>query len=205
MLCYAVLLDGGFIKRKLGSASKPATAEDIIGFTTRLQNIPALVGHRLHRIYYYDAAPSSMTVDAVLGGEPLKLGETEAYARNTALQTKLARTDFYAVRLGELAVRGWLPKKNLQGVKGTSHELTASNIKPNVQQKGVDMRIGLDIAALTLKKIAHVVVLVAADADFIPAMKFARREGSQVILVTLGNAMNQQMADHADIVYTDVI
>jgi uncharacterized LabA/DUF88 family protein len=55
-------------------------------------------------------------------------------------------------------------------------------IEPNIRQKGVDMRIGLDIASLTLKKQVQVIVLVTADSDFIPAMKFARREGAQLVI-----------------------
>ena len=36
------------------------------------------------------------------------------------------------------------------------------------------MRVGLDIASLTLKKQVEVIVLVTGDSDFVPAMKFAR-------------------------------
>jgi uncharacterized LabA/DUF88 family protein len=67
------------------------------------------------------------------------------------------------------------------------------------QQKGVDMRIGLDIAALTLKRHADIIVLVAGDSDFVPAMKFARREGAQLFLVTLGHAIRSEMREHADL------
>jgi len=33
------------------------------------------------------------------------------------------------------------------------------------------------------------VILVTADSDFVPAMKFARREGVQVVLVTMGHTL----------------
>ena len=62
------------------------------------------------------------------------------------------------------------------------------------------MRIGLDIASLTLKHQIQVVVLVTADSDFIPAMKFARREGAQLFLVTLGHGVKEEMREHADLV-----
>jgi uncharacterized LabA/DUF88 family protein len=62
------------------------------------------------------------------------------------------------------------------------------------------MRIGLDIASLTLKKIVHVIVLVTADSDFVPAMKFARREGAQLFLVTLGHGIRIGLREHADLV-----
>lgn len=65
------------------------------------------------------------------------------------------------------------------------------------------MRIGLDIASLTLKKQASIIVLVTGDSDFIPAMKFARREGAQLVLVTLGHGVREEVYQHADIVITD--
>lgn len=44
------------------------------------------------------------------------------------------------------------------------------------------MRIGIDIASITLKKQAGTIKLVAGDADFVPAAKLARREGVRVML-----------------------
>lgn len=202
MLCYSVLLDGGFLKRKLGTAHAPATAQDITAFTERLRGIPELVANRLHRVYFYDAAPSTETVRAPFGGPAIALGNSKSHAHNASLHAQLAKHHYFALRLGELAVRGWKPKQRLQNIRVPSLELTHDNIKLDIQQKGVDMRIGLDIAALTLKKISQVIVLVTADSDFIPAMKFARREGAQLILVTLGNAVSQRMFEHADVVHT---
>jgi uncharacterized LabA/DUF88 family protein len=62
------------------------------------------------------------------------------------------------------------------------------------------MRIGMDIAALALKKQVQVIVLVTGDSDLIPAMKFARREGVQMVLVRLGQNVKEPMFDHADVV-----
>ena len=62
------------------------------------------------------------------------------------------------------------------------------------------MRVGLDIASLTLKKQVEVIVLVTGDSDFVPAMKFARREGAQLFLVTLGHKVVDEMREHADLV-----
>ena len=52
------------------------------------------------------------------------------------------------------------------------------------------MRTGLDIASLTLKKQVNMLVLVTGDADFVPPMKFARREGVQFVLVALGHSVH---------------
>ena len=74
------------------------------------------------------------------------------------------------------------------------------NLEPSIHQKGVDMRLGLDIAAIALKGHANVLVLVAGDSDFVPAMKFARREGAQLFLVTLGHSVRPEMLEHSDLV-----
>jgi uncharacterized LabA/DUF88 family protein len=62
------------------------------------------------------------------------------------------------------------------------------------------MRIGLDIASLAMKRHADIIVLVSGDSDFVPAMKFARREGSQLFLVTFGHGVRSEMLEHADLV-----
>ncbi|MGL4608381.1 MAG: NYN domain-containing protein [Trueperaceae bacterium] len=44
------------------------------------------------------------------------------------------------------------------------------------------------------------IILVAADSDFVPIMKFARREGVQVVLVTMDHKLvKQELKEHADI------
>lgn len=78
--------------------------------------------------------------------------------------------------------------------------VTGEHLVPNVHQKGVDMRVGLDIASLTLKRQVDVIVLVTGDSDFVPAMKFARREGAQLFLVNLGHKVVDEMHEHADVI-----
>lgn len=71
-------------------------------------------------------------------------------------------------------------------------------VKLDLRQKGVDMRIGLDIASVTLKKLAHTIILVAGDADFVPAAKLARREGVQFILDPLWQKVSDDLFEHID-------
>ncbi|BCZ19190.1 hypothetical protein NHP190012_08320 [Helicobacter sp. NHP19-012] len=47
------------------------------------------------------------------------------------------------------------------------------------------MKIGPDIASLAIKKQVEKIVLVANDSDFVPAIKFAKREGVIVQLDSL--------------------
>ena len=125
-------------------------------------------------------------------------------SRNKSLHAALARAPYFSLRFGELFQEGWGLKSRVLGKKTGSVTVGASDIAPNIRQKGVDMRIGLDIACLTLKQQAKVIVLVTADSDFIPAMKLARREGAQLILVTLGHGVKDGVYEHADVVIEKV-
>jgi uncharacterized LabA/DUF88 family protein len=199
-ICYAMLLDGGFVKHKLGSVKNgPATAETISSFVTKVSALPILRGMRLHRVYFYDSRPLEVSETKPFGGGAVDFGASETAARNKSLHSMLAREPFFALRFGELFLEGWRLKKKLLRKKAPI-EIDADALEPDIRQKGVDMRIGLDIASLTLKKHVEVIVLVTGDSDFVPAMKFARREGAQLVLVTLGHGVRPALKEHADIV-----
>jgi hypothetical protein len=53
----------------------------------------------------------------------------------------------------------------------------ASEVCLALEQKGVDMRIGIDVTILTLKRIVERVILNSGDTDKIPEMKLDSREG----------------------------
>jgi uncharacterized LabA/DUF88 family protein len=76
--------------------------------------------------------------------------------------------------------------------------LQAGDVALGLRQKGVDMRIAIDIASLTLKKQVSSIVLVAGDSDFVPAAKLARREGMEFILDPLWQNVNDDLFEHID-------
>lgn len=76
--------------------------------------------------------------------------------------------------------------------------LDGNSVSLGLRQKGVDMRIGIDISSLTLKKQVDTIVLVAGDSDFVPAAKLARREGIEFILDPLWQQVNSDLFEHID-------
>lgn len=76
--------------------------------------------------------------------------------------------------------------------------LDSSSVALGLRQKGVDMRIGVDIASLALHKQADTIVLVAGDSDFVPAAKLARRAGIDFILDPLWQQINTDLFEHID-------
>jgi len=51
---FAILLDAGFLKRKLGSSNNPVTTNQVVEFTKTIAKRKELEAYTLHRIYYYD-------------------------------------------------------------------------------------------------------------------------------------------------------
>ena len=60
------------------------------------------------------------------------------------------------------------------------------------------MRIGLDISSLTFKKQVNKIVLIAGDADFVPAAKLARREGIDFVLDPMWLRIPNELNEHID-------
>ena len=60
------------------------------------------------------------------------------------------------------------------------------------------MRIGLDIASITLKGQADTIVLVTGDSDFVPAANLARREGVEFVLDPMWQRVSDDLFEHID-------
>jgi uncharacterized LabA/DUF88 family protein len=106
----------------------------------------------------------------------------------------------FAVRRGTLTQTGWkLGKAALKNLKKSGGTITGRDLVPDIQQKGVDIKIGLDIASIALKRFADIFVLVTGDSDFVPPMKFARKEGIRIFLECLGHGVRRELKAHADL------
>lgn len=76
--------------------------------------------------------------------------------------------------------------------------VSPDDLRLGLRQKGVDMRIGIDIATLTLKKQVDTLILITGDSDFVPAAKVARREGVEFLLDPLWQSVNDDLHEHVD-------
>ena len=196
---FAILIDAGFAKTKLGSKVQPATAGQFIQLVDRISQHPFLADKYLYRVYYYDAPPFTKTRKMPLNGGDHRFDKDPLTIHNRKLLTELAKADHFAVRMGEVRFRGWELNRDALPDDVDKHAITAKDLRPSLQQKGVDMRIGLDIASLALKQQVDIIVLVTGDSDFVPPMKFARKEGLQLALVTFGHGVHADLFEHADL------
>jgi hypothetical protein len=104
---YAMLLDGGFLRRKLGTSSKPVDAAAISAFASSVGRLPCLAGLRLHRIYFYDSRPLEGSEQTPLQGAAVDFGSSKTATRNKSLHAALCREPFFALRavVGDPALR----------------------------------------------------------------------------------------------------
>ena len=165
----AVHIDGGFLRVVAKKARKTYDPD----FIEKFAHLCIAADESIFRILYYDCAMYSGTVKLPVSGT------SHTYASNDAWLHALSYKDLFAVRRGVLKCRGFKPKKT----PVASTALSDADFEPIFEQKGVDMRIGLDIAAYSDNHAVDRIVLVSADTDCVPALKYGRKAGLQTVLV----------------------
>jgi uncharacterized LabA/DUF88 family protein len=157
----------------------------------------------LYRIFFYDCPPLDKKMHNPISGKAVDFAKSkEAQFRND-LHEHLRGMRKVALRLGHLsAYTQWVIKPNkvaeLLARKITMEQLTEDDVTVDVRQKGVDMRIGVDVSSLAFKGQVDQIVLIAGDADFVPAAKQARREGIDFILDPMWKSIPANLNEHID-------
>jgi uncharacterized LabA/DUF88 family protein len=199
---YAILLDGGFVTKKLqGQLKRFPTAADVEKECQRIAQHQLLANRDLLRIYFYDASPAKDKLTNPIDGSALDLSATPEFRYHMSLLDKLELTPNFAVRRGEVVAHGWkLGSQGFKNMMKRPRAPAAQDIVPDLEQKGVDLRIGLDIARLALREMVDIIVVVTGDSDLVPAFRFARREGVRVVLDHMGHGVRRDLKAHADII-----
>lgn len=212
----AILIDGGYFLKRFptfygqDAARDPERVNNTIGrlvsrHLAELNKTACVKNHKslLYRCFYYDAHPYMDRGHLPVSRQAINYKTSPEARFRLALFDLLRRRSGFAVRLGEVhRERGWILKEQaqkelLRGTRGVD-DLTDQDFSPGLRQKAVDMRVGLDIASITLKKQADTIVLVAGDRDFVPAAKLARREGVKIILDPLWLGVDAGLFEHID-------
>lgn len=198
----AIILDGGFVKKKLqASLNKFPTSDDIVALVGTTMQKPRLANTELFRVFYYDAVPFEGKARNPVDGTFLEFSATPQARLNRQLIDSLELKPDFAVRRGVIVHNGWkLGHAALLSRRKHPRAVVAQDFVPDMGQKGVDIRIGLDIARISVKRIVDIIVLVTGDSDFVPVMKFARTEGIKVYLEALGHGVRRELKAHADFV-----
>jgi uncharacterized LabA/DUF88 family protein len=179
-----VLIDGGFLRSQAKKASKIYNPTFIQKFAL------SCIAHdeECLRILYYDCAPFT-------GVQPSQCRGRQEHLRDRIELHDIAALDLFAVRRGVLKFRGF--KRNSKATPGTVP--TDADFDPQFEQKGVDMRIGLDIATYSAQHLAQRIILITNDTDCVPAMKFARKAGLQTVLIKVPSCNpTAELVAHSD-------
>ena len=164
----------------------------------------------LYRIFYYDCQPLNLQVYHPFLKKHIDLSKTDTYKWTIDFIACLKRKRKFAIRLGRIAakhdktyytIHPNIVKKLCQG-KIKFEDLEENDFIINTEQKGVDIKIGSDIASMVFKKQIDRIVLISGDSDFVPAAKLARREGIDFILDPLLNYIPSDLEEHIDGLWT---
>ncbi len=205
----AILVDGGFFLKRYRSIIRnrnidpTKTASDL--YTMCIKHLVQSKGEKydLYRIFYYDCLPYDKKQHNPVTGKSIDFSKTDQYKFQTSFFEELKKKRKVALRLGVLEdKKKWIikPSKTKDLLKGTISidDLTEDDVQFDFTQKMVDMKIGLDIASITLKKQVDQIILIAGDSDFVPAAKLARREGIDFLLDPMWNPIKPHLFEHID-------
>jgi uncharacterized LabA/DUF88 family protein len=199
----AILIDGGFFLKKYQHlVSKTATpkqvADDLFTFC-----ISHVENDHLYRILYYDCNPLSIKIHNPLSKQLIDFGKTEIAIWRYKFFDELKRKRKVALRLGEIKTsKQWVIHpakiKSLLKKEISVDDISHQDISLNMTQKGIDIKIGVDITSMAIKGNVRKIILISGDSDFVPAAKLARREGIDFILDPMRNNIDPTLFEHID-------
>lgn len=203
----AILVDGGFYRKRAyyfwGDQTPKNRALELKNYCWK-HITKEKDGAELYRIFYYDCPPSSKKVYHPLTKVAVDLEKSEQYEWSIEFINELKHQRKFALRMGRLgeeqAAYTLPPKKIRKLVNNTLDisSLTVDDFILSIPQKGVDMKIGVDISSLAFKHQVDRIVLISGDSDFVPAAKQARREGIDFVLDPMRQKVKEDLFEHID-------
>lgn len=202
----AVLIDGGFFVKRfnaLYNKDRKMTGAQVADYLYTMAHKHVGPKNALYRIFYYDCIPLGKKAHNPISKRPIDFSKSAEYAFRMELIEALKQKRKVALRLGTLKDNNnWMIRashvKDLLSGKKQITDLTEDDVYLDIRQKGIDMKIGVDIASMSLKRFVDTIVLFSGDSDFVPAAKLARREGIDFILDPMNANVEPQLNEHID-------
>ncbi len=202
----AVMIDGSFFIKRYNhnwNRNKDHSAQQLVDNLYTLAHNHVARKNYLYRIFFYDCLPLEKRVHNPINNTCIVFENTpEAIFRREIIEL-LKQKRKVALRLGELKdTRKWYIRanhtKDLISGKIKISDLKEDDVFYEMRQKSIDMKIGVDIASLALKRFVDKIVLISGDSDFVPAAKLARREGIDFVLDPMGANVHDSLFEHID-------
>ncbi len=210
MASTAILIDGAYFLARFRKVYADRNANDArvvarTAFGMAIEHLKVLERPKeaLYRIFFYDCAPLDKVFQRPISGSDIDFGASGMAAFRRDLHDNLRRQRKMALRLGRLSSRGewqlkWHTRQELKDGTLAWADLRDDHFELDMRQTQVDVKIGIDIASLAYKRMVDQIILVAGDADFIPAAKLARREGIDLILDPMWQGVASELHEHVD-------
>lgn len=209
----AILVDGGFYRKRAnrlwGKVAPEEEVKRLIHYSVRhlkqhSYGAKKQIQFELYRLFYYDCPPLDSIVFHPFIQKNINMKNTDIYKEMTLFLEVLRSKRKVALRLGELSetqAKYVLTNRALKMLcrkEKSFDDLQEDDFYLSVDQKGVDMKIGIDIASLAYKRQVDQIVLISGDSDFVPAAKLARREGIDFILDSMHTHIKDNLNEHID-------
>ena len=202
----AVLIDGAFFLKRFFyqyDKQQSMTAKQVADAMYSMVHDHVRKRDILYRVFYYDCHPLSKTVCNPISHKNISYGKTNVFKFKKELLEELKKKRKMALRMGDLKDHSvWHLKlgllKKLIDKKISVDDLAEDDVYLELKQQGIDMKIGVDIASMTYKKLVDKIVLFAGDSDFVPAAKLARREGIDFVLDPMNAPIDPSLNEHID-------
>lgn len=170
----AIMVDGGYYRvrsRTLwGNLSATDRAQELYDYCM-LHITQPTEPRDLYRIFYYDCPPMTRTIKHPLTQKDIDYSTMPGTKWSKEFFGKLLDKRKVALRMGELAenTANFVIKdavlSDLLAKKKSIDDLKEDDFRIDVKQKGVDMRIGLDVASLAQGHFVNQIVLIAGDTE----------------------------------------
>lgn len=209
----AIFVDAGFFNRLFTKIVDPDMSSNPSQLAKEMwhywiKHVDRKNGEQLYRIYFYDCPPLSHKAHHPITNKLIDFSKSDITKYKTELHEALLRQPYVACRMGQLSNSdqewGFIRKDKIHNfnklIRGdvNPQDINPDNVSLRPRQKGVDMKLGVDITSVVLKKLANKIVLISGDSDFVPAAKLARIEGAHFILDAMGREVNGGLAEHID-------
>ncbi len=209
----AILVDGEFFIKMHCRHFKKKISEISADYLAKALQIHCLKhinkdSEDLYRVFFYDCKPLAKKCHNPIDKKSIDLSKTPTAILRNELHQKIVNLPCFAIRYGYLDETNakWQIKDDkytkLIKQKIKFSDLRSEDFAYCARQKGLDMKIGLDIASLSYKKQVQKIVLISGDSDFVSAAKLARKEGLHFVLDPMGNVIRQDLSEHIDYLKT---
>ncbi|VWX35795.1 NYN domain-containing protein [Limnobacter sp. 130] len=206
----AILVDGPFFIRRIRQIFPSSVHHDAKVMADLVWRLSAAhlfernqPKRHLFRIFFYDTPVFTQRVTLPISRQQIDLSKSKEGQFRVAFQRQLQRKRKLAVKLGEAREADtWKLNEDaladLLGKRITVDDLADDDFTPGSHPKGIELRMGVDLATLAYKRQVQQVVLLTGDGAFSSAAELLRHEGVDVVLDPMWQNISEDLFSYID-------